>query len=343
MKKAPAATFRNKASGPDSRHFRITTSGQKTHPQKQTNMSPKIKSLLLGLLSLTVGPLLSVAADGYGRNATGGAGGTSVTVTTAAAFKAAVESTATSTITVSGTIDLGASGRVNMSTGNKTIKGANSGATVKGTIQLSGVNNVIIQNLNISANTGAAASNDGISVNGSTNVYITKCTVYDCTDGNIDVCKGSDYVTVSWCKFYYTRDNGHNFSNLIGSSDTDTGGYHHTWHHNWWSTGCKQRMLADRFGPCHMYNNYWNCSGNDYCTTARNVTQMLSENNYYEGVKNPLAKEGSAKLKTSGNVFSNCTGTQVTSSDSVFTPNYGYTLDTAANAKTRVLAGAGNR
>jgi pectate lyase len=297
----------------------------------------------LAVLASALVPVLGLAADGYGRNATGGTGGTSVTVTSAAALKAAIESTATSIITVSGTIDLGASGRVNMSTGNKTIKGANPSATVKGTIQLSNVNNVIIQNLNITANTGAAATNDGISVNGSTNVYITKCTVYDCTDGNIDICKGSDNVTVSWCKFYYTRNNGHNFSNLIGSSDTDTGGYHITFHHNWWTTGCQQRMPADRFGPFHLYNNYWDCTGNSYCTTSRNVSQMLAENNYYQSVNNPLAKEASGKLKTVGNIFNNCTGNQITSNDSVFTPSYGYTLDAAANVPTRVKGGAGNR
>jgi pectate lyase len=303
----------------------------------------KIMSPPLALLALSLAPLVSYSADGYGRNATGGAGGSTVTVTTAAALQSAVASTATSTIIVSGTINLGASGHAKMTTGNKTIKGANTSATVLGTIELSNVNNVIIQNLNISANTGAAGVNDGITCNGSTNVYMNKLTVYDCTDGNIDVCKGSDYVTVSWCKFYYTRNNGHNFSNLIGSSDTDTGGYHSTWHHNWWSTGCIQRMPADRFGPCHVYNNYFDCVGNDYCTTSRNVSQQLNENNYYNGVKNPLAKVDSGKLKTSGNVFNNCTGTQTSSSDTVFTPNYGYTLDTAAAAVTRVKAGAGNR
>lgn len=304
--------------------------------------TPTLKSLALVLLALCLAPLAVYSADGYGRKATGGTGGTSVTVTTAAQLKTYAESATTYIITVSGTIDLGTAGRVNLKS-NKTLKGASTSATIKGTINLSGVNNVIIQNLNVSANTGAAAENDGISVNSSTNVFITKCTIYDSTDGNLDICKGSDYVTVSWCKFYYTRNNGHNFSNLIGSSDTDTGGYHLTFHHNWWTTGCMQRMPADRFGPCHIYNNYWNCAGNDYCTTARNVTQQLNENNYYDGVKNPLAKEGSGKLKTAGNVFNNCTGTMTSSSDSVFTPDYGYTLDTAANAKTRVLAGAGNR
>jgi pectate lyase len=302
----------------------------------------KNQKLVLILVAALAAPLASFAADGYGRNATGGAGGTTVTVTTASQLSSAASASGASTIIVSGTIDLGSSGRINLAS-NKTLKGANTSATIKGTVNLSNVNNIIIQNLNITANTGAPATNDGISVNGSTNVYITKCTVFDCTDGNIDICKGSDNVTVSWCKFYYTRNNGHNFSNLIGSSDTDTGGYHITFHHNWWTTGCMERMPADRFGPFHLYNNYWNCSGNDYCSTARNVTQMLAENNYYEGVKDPLAKENSGKLKTNGNVFVNCTGTQVTSNDSVTLPNYGYTLDTAANAKTRVLNGAGNR
>ncbi len=303
---------------------------------------PKLASLTLAFLAACAAPALSFAADGYGRNATGGTGGASVTVTTAAQLRQYAESSTTYIITVSGTIDLGASGRVNVKS-NKTLKGANTSATIKGTINLSSVNNVIIQNLNVTANTGEPASNDGISVNGSTNVFITKCTVYDCTDGNIDIAKGSDNVTVSWCKFYYTRNNGHNFSNLIGSSDTDTGGYRITFHHNWWSTGCKQRMPADRFGPFHLYNNYWDCAGNDYCSTARNVTQMLAENNYYQGVKNPLAKQNSGKLKTSGNVFASCTGTMATSNDSVTLPNYGYTLDTAANARTRVINGAGNK
>jgi pectate lyase len=303
------------------------------------------KSLVLALaasVALNLSPSALAWGNGYSGTITGGDGGATVTVTTAADLKAYASSSSPYTIVVSGVIDLGDSGRVNVAS-NKTLKGASTSATIKGTVNLSGVTNVVITKLNVSANTGAAASNDGISINGSTHVYVTKCTIYDCTDGNLDICKGSDYVTVSWCKFYYTRDNGHNFSNLIGSSDTDTGGYHITFHHNWWSTGCQQRMPADRFGPCHMYNNYFDCVGNYYCTSARNVTQMLSQNNYYYGVSNPLMKIESAKLKTSGNIFNNCTGSMVTSNDTVFTPPYGYTLDAAADVPTLVKAGAGNR
>jgi pectate lyase len=296
----------------------------------------------VALASLAITPRAFAWGNGYSGTITGGDAGATVTVTNATDLGNYAKSATPYTIIVSGTIDLGASGRINVAS-NKTIRGASTSSTIKGTINLSGVTNVVITKLNVSANTGAAAENDGISVNNSTHVYITKCSVYDCTDGNIDVCKGSDYVTISWCKFYYTRDNGHNFSNLIGSSDTDTGGYHTTWHHNWWSTGCQQRMPADRFGPCHVYNNYWDCTGNYYCTTSRAVSQMLSQNNYYNGVSNPLAKVDSGKLKTSGNTFNNCTGTQATSSDSVFTPPYGYTLDATANVPALVKASAGNR
>lgn len=301
------------------------------------------RSLVLALVFLSaLAPRVLAWGNGYCGTISGGDGGSTVTVTNATDLANYAKSASAHTIIVSGTIDLGLNGRINLAS-NKTLKGANSSATIKGTINLSGVTNVVITKLNISANTGAPASNDGISINNSTRVYVTKCTIYDCTDGNLDIAKGSDLITISWCKFYYTRNNGHNFSNLIGSSDTDSGGYRVTWHHNWWSTGCKQRMLADRFGPCHMYNNYWDCVGNDYCTQARNVTQMLSQNNYYDGVKNPLSKTQSGKLKTSGNIFNNCTGTQITSNDSVFTPPYGYTLDATVNVPALVKAGAGNR
>src|SRR4029077_5894561 len=71
------------------------------------------------------------AADGFGRNATGGAGGASVTVTTAAQLKQYAESSTTYVINVSGTIDLGASGRINVKA-NKTIHGTSTSATIKG-------------------------------------------------------------------------------------------------------------------------------------------------------------------------------------------------------------------
>jgi pectate lyase len=313
-----------------------------SYSQMKNTTYPLTLRITAFLSAIFFGSGLVQAADGFGRNATGGAGGATVTVTTAAQLRQYAESTTTYNINVSGTIDLGSSGRVNVK-GNKTIHGTSTSATIKGTLNIENVSNIIIDHLNITANTGSAGANDGITINNSRNIFITKCNIYDCTDGALDHRTGARDVTVSWCRFYYTRDNGHNFVNLIGSSDTDTPTGGITFHHNWWSTLCKQRMPADRFGQVHMYNNYFNCSGNSYCSNARNVGQILSQNNYYQSVKDPCYKEQSGKLRVSGNTYARCTGKQFTTQDSVFTPNYGYTLDATANVPSRVQGGAGNR
>ena len=50
---------------------------------------------------------------------------------------------------------------------------------------------------------------------------------------------------MSWTKFYYLLDNGHNFVNLIGHDDgnaaEDTGKLRVTFHHCWWSDFCGLR------------------------------------------------------------------------------------------------------
>ncbi|HEX2854080.1 MAG TPA: pectinesterase family protein [Opitutaceae bacterium] len=302
--------------------------------------------------TLVVKGVAAIAKTGYAASVTGGAAGPTVTVTTAAELKTHTESATATTVIVSGVIDLGVNGRVRVGS-NKTVRGATTSATVLGTLNVSNANNVIISNLTVSADTGVPSTNDGITIGNSTNVLVTKCTVFNCTDGNLDVINGSDLVTVSWCKFYYTRDNGHNFSNLVGSSDDDTGSgngltnYRVTWHHNWWSTGAKQRMIACRFGSSHMVNNYWDCTGNDYCTETRNIAAIFSEHNYYKSVNNPLNRRTALPndvglLMTIGNVFDACSGAQLVAGDSVFTPPYSYGLNAAASVPALVMAGAGN-
>src|SRR5215471_19274794 len=280
------------------------------------------------------------AADGFGRNATGGAGGTSVTVTTAAQLKQYVESSATYIITVSGTINLGSGVSVKVQS-NKTIKGANTSAKIIGCLDLGsgGVNNVIIQNL-IITNPGG----DGITVWGTKNVYITKCEVYDCGDGCVDVTQGADNVTISWCKFHYTSSTAaHRFVSICGNVAPT--GYHVTYHHNWFAANCDQRMPSGSFENAHLFNNYFNCTGNSYCSNVRTNGAIRAENNYYDHVKSPLYKESNGKIWASGNTFNACTGIAGdTGKDSgVFTPNYGYTLDPTANVPTRVQGGAGNK
>jgi pectate lyase len=297
----------------------------------------------------------TLAADGWaGENGgtTGGEGGTTVTVTTAADFKTYVESPLPYIVQVSGTIDLG--GGVSI-TSNKTIEGTRPSSTIIGRLGFAdGSSNIIIQGLNITNPSYVEA--DGISVKYAiNNLFITKCTIYDCGDGCIDITNESDYVTVSWCKFYYTNfSNSHRFVNLFSSSDTSTGDrgkLRITFHHNWWSTLCDERMPRGRFGQVHIYNNYYSCSGNGYCIGVGVESQLRVESNYFDGINNAWKSYNTDGYTpgiigwNSDNRFVNGTTVPTWATNdyaTVFTPPYSYTLDDGVDVKSLVMAYAGN-
>ena len=288
-------------------------------------------------------PAMQAASGGWADvpGVTGGSGGVTVTVTNETDLRTYAQATSPYIVRVSGVIELSSTLQV---ASDRTLEGVDADSTIDGEIMVgSGKANVIIRNLNIT-NDRTVGTGDGVRLYGCSAVWIDHCTLYDCDDGMVDNSSNTDYITVSWCKFYYTRDNGHNFVNLIGASDTDTGNYRITFHHNWWGALCRQRMPADRFGQVHMYNNYFNCAGNGYCSNARLSAQILSENNYYDGVDDPLYSDAgsSAKIRANGNTYLNCTGLITAGTDTVFNPPYSYTLDATADIPTLVMAGAGN-
>ncbi len=122
----------------------------------------KILTLCFIFILIVIMVSSAIAADGFGGNATGGAGGTAVTVTGAADFTTYATSSSPYIITVSGTITL--TGNVLVQS-NKTIQGINESATINGNLKLagSGVSNVIIQYLNIT-NPAAVGDKDGITI-----------------------------------------------------------------------------------------------------------------------------------------------------------------------------------
>lgn len=285
------------------------------------------------------------AADGFASvngDTLGGTGGPMVTVSTAADFRAFATSTNRLIIQVRGTLDLGLTSVKIQS--HKTIFGTGIHPGVIGELSVDGQSNVIIHNLFIE-NNADAGDGDGVRlIGGSHHVWIDHCTFTDCADGSVDITQGSDLVTVSWCKFNYTRDNLHNFVNLIGANDTDFGNYRLTYHHNWWSTLCKQRMPSQRFGQCHVYNSYFNCVSNQHCTAVRLQAEMRSENNFYDTVANPIFRlfgDTGQSILTSGNTYFNCTGTIDPGINFVFTPPYAYVLDATADVPSIVTNGAG--
>lgn len=307
------------------------TNSQLILPDLTTNDAGSVRCLVgnsFGSLNstnatLTVNPVPTALPEtnvvGFANTVTGGTGGTETTVNTYAALRAACRAAGPLIIKVDGILVPNES-YCYIEGADKTIigVGTNSGLAGYG-FRVNG-SNIILANLTFNSTNANA---DGITIDYSSshgtgrNVWVDHCTFYDCTDGSVDVTKGADYVTVSWCKFYYAPvprgTVNHEFVNLIASSDTDNpnGLYHVTFHHNWYGEYCRERMPSVRFGRVHVFNNYYDCFDNNYCVRTRIDSEVLVENNYFIGVQNPwerfLTTGNPGLLKASGNVTNNCT------------------------------------
>lgn len=293
----------------------------------------------LGVVTSATAIVRVAVPDGFcmvGGATTGGAGGPVVTVSNATDFVSQIGMAGPRVVQVSGVLTIG---DANV-TASKTIVGLGTNATLNGRLTISGVTNVIVRNLRIT-NPG----NDGISIRdpGTRRVWVDHVTFYDCGDGSCDISQGADYVTVSWCKFLYPTQVEHRFVMIADGLAGEPNSGRITLHHNWWSTRADQRMAASSHARVHYYNNYFNCTNNSYCSNARTNTEILSEHNHYAGVKDPIGISAgtNGKIKTSGNLYANCTGTIHPGTDVVFTPPYAYTLDPAVNVPALVMAGAG--
>ncbi|BAV06693.1 Por secretion system C-terminal sorting domain-containing protein [Filimonas lacunae] len=304
-----------------------------------------MKTLLLTILFIFLylsASTVAIAQDGYcmiNGTTTGGAGGTTVTVTNATNLITYATSSSAYIIRVSGTITL--SNRLDVAA-NKTIEGVNTSSTINGNISV-GVNNVIIRNLNFTNPSGTGLS-DGISIWGGTHVWVDHVSFVDCADGSCDINHLADYVTVSWCKFSYPTQVDHRFPMILGGDPYDAPGsnLHVSLHHNWFAERCDQRMPSGSYSNAHVYNNYFSCAGNSYCTNARIGTHWLVQNNYYNGVDDPCNYQDGGIMQISGNTYSNCTGNQFTASSGTVTVPYSYALTTTSSVPGVVTGGAGN-
>jgi pectate lyase len=293
--------------------------------------------------------ILARAQGGFAGTVTGGAGGPTVTVSTLAALTTAIGDDVPRVVNVSGTINLGSANARFGS--NKTIQGVGTNSGFIGNLKGVEETNVIIQRLNFTNPSGVGDA-DGVGLEGCTRIWIDHCSFVDCGDGSLDIKRAADNITVSWCKFSYTFDSGHNFVNLIGHSDgngsQDTGRLHITMHHNWYSTLCKERMPRVRFGQVHVYNNYYGSAGSNYNVGIGNNSQVLIENCYFDAQAMPWKNYSSSGNQglvrwNAGNVFVNTTiPSWAPNSSAVFTPPYSYSLESGSSVKTSVMAGAGS-
>jgi pectate lyase len=269
-----------------------------------------------------------------GGGTSGGGSASPVTVTTASALISNMQASDARVIRVSGTISISGMQKV---AGNKTIIGVGGGATITGGgLNVSEVSNVIIRNVNF-----RGWGDDAINVQYSTRVWIDHNSFSDGSDGAVDIKRASDYVTVSWNRFF-----NHDKTALLGHSDgnggEDRGRLRVTYNNNWFD-GTGQRHPRVRFGnPVHVFNNYYSNVG-DYGVASTVEAGVLVEGNYFENVDSPCELgQGSSpagSLAQRNNHFVNSGSCQT--GGSVRGIPYSYQMDSASSVKASVTSGAG--
>jgi len=273
-----------------------------------------------------------------------------MTVTSLSALNSAAGGTTARVIQLSGKV----SGTVTIGS-NKTILGM-CGAEIDGHVQIGGSSNVIMRNikvvgLNCTDNSDCQSGADAITVeNKSTHIWFDHMDISNGSDGNLDITQQSDFVTVSWTKFSYSgqRAGGHQFSNLIGASDTDTSDTGHlrvTWHHDWWGDNVGERMPRGRFGQVHVFNSLYTATGDNAAIEVGVSVSFLIENNVFIGTSDPIDtlnySNASSVAITRGNTFTSITGMFSGLGTGGFTPPYSYNLDGAPFVQAEIMSGVG--
>ncbi|MFJ8751627.1 polysaccharide lyase family 1 protein [Streptomyces sp. NPDC102441] len=271
---------------------------------------------------------------GFGAGTTGGAGGSTVTVTTASELTDALKRSEALVIRVNGTIKLSSMTKV---TANKTVVGVGTAGKITGSgLNVSNVSNVIIQNLSFSG-----SNDDAINVQYSTKVWIDHNDISGAKDGALDIKRASTNVTVSWNRTH-SQDKNMLLGHDDGNGSEDIGKLKVTYDHNWFD-GTKQRNPRVRFGnPVHVLNNYFSNIGS-YGVASTEDAGVLVEGNYFENVDDTFhlgeADSGPGNLVAKNNHFVNSTAGQT--GGSVASIPYSYSAESASAVKGSVTSGAG--
>ncbi|MEU0214527.1 pectinesterase family protein [Streptomyces sp. NPDC006265] len=280
---------------------------------------------------------------------TGGAGGKVVTVTDQAALAKYAGAEEPYVIRVKGALEMEPFGTEIPVASHKTIIGVSDTAEiVHGGFTLDpGTHNVVIRNLTIrdtaiEGNWDCKDTDyDGIRLDTAHHVWIDHIRFSRICDGQLDIRKDSEYVTVSNNQF---TDNNKTF----GIGWTPNVRTQITVDHNWFR-GTKQRNpSADNCAYAHLYNNYLSAQLSDgdpvwtYGNWSRGRTKMVIENSFYDGVQHPYQADTTAELVQRGSVLRNTTGRH-DAWGTAFDPRkfYAYRLDPAAAVPAIVKRSSG--
>ncbi|MEN8907356.1 MAG: cellulose binding domain-containing protein [Clostridiales bacterium] len=278
-------------------------------------------------------PIGWAAASG---GTTGGGNKNPVTVKTSSELKELVKGTTSQVIYVSGKI--GGSYSIGS---NKTIIGLK-GAEI-GTASFSGSSNVIMRNLILSG------GEDTVSVsNKSHHLWFDHLDMRDSNDETLSIVHGSDFITVSWCKYWFTRSGSHRFGGLVGHSDDnsseDSGKLNVTYHHNWYSDKVIERMPRVRFGKVHVFNNLFESGDTNYVIRCGVHANVLSEKNVFIDQKTCFDLNNStsdAILQSVDDLFIGSCGGKSGKGGNAFSPPYNYSAEGTNGLADKVRAGAG--
>ncbi|KAM1112159.1 hypothetical protein PS2_044633 [Malus domestica] len=128
---------------------------------------------------------------------------------------------------------------------------------------------------------------DGISIYGSSNIWLDHLSMWNCADGLIDAIQGSTAITISNCHFTH-----HNDVMLFGASDAFAGDaiMQITVAFNHFGKGLIQRMPRCRWGFVHVVNNdytHWIM----YAIGGSSHPTIISQGNRFIAPPNQAAKE----------------------------------------------------
>ena len=283
----------------------------------------------------------------------GGAGGTTVSVSTQAALENALDQTEPQVIRIQGMISITPWGKTENVPSNTTLLGTGCGSGIlNGHLVLDTASNVILQNLFLGGSyvpgdpDGNCCNWDAITIwHSSHHIWVDHCDLSHTEDGLCDISDKSSYITVSWCRFH-----DQNKVSLVGSSDSktsDIGYLKVTYHHNWFDYVLEQSPRL-RFGMIHLFNNYYTHIG-QYCVWDTMGGQMTVENNYFgSGALNPHVigtptPTYQPLLSAANNYYDpTATGSQETFGTS-FSPAtfYSYVLDPVGAVPNEALTGTG--
>ena len=301
---------------------------------------------------------------GYaGTNVTGGGNAMPITVTNESELKNALKNSnrviiITQDIEVNAQVAIDGKNHITlMALPGKKLISEKQTASNSGILSIKNSSNIILRNLTFEG-PGAfdCDGKDNLTVTDAQNIWVDHCDFQDGCDGNFDINKTSDNITVSWCRFRYLkaprpRDAGdtnpdhtddHRFSNLVGSGSSDKpsdGTYNITYAFCWWDEGCKQRMTRCRNCELHFLNCYWNSSVADYYVGPQNA-KCYFEGCTFAGKANSPSKIWSDSYGGNTNLctFVNCTGNlPANTTPGVSAPSYPYEVLSAAMSKNYIV------